>query len=50
MLDDAHDQILVAFLTSGMLQPSFLKEISSQNYRVTKAFGWVMEKEVCQAH
>ena len=50
MLDDAHDQVLTSTLTSGMLQSSPLKEISSRDYRMTKASGWVMEKETCQAH
>ena len=50
MLDDAHDQVSNYFLTSGMLQSSPLKEISSRDYRVPKPMGRVMEKEMCQAH
>jgi hypothetical protein len=50
MLDDAHDQNFSFFLTSRMLQSSPLKEISSQDYRMTKASDWVMKKETCQTH
>jgi len=50
MLDDAHDQVSNYFLTSGMLQSSPLKEISSRDYRVPKPMGRVMEKEMCQEH
>jgi hypothetical protein len=38
-----HDPFLV-FVTSGMLQPFPLKEISSSRF---KALGYVMEKEMC---
>ena len=39
-----HDPVLVT-VTSGMLQPFPLKEISSPRF---KALGYVMEKEICQ--
>ena len=42
--DDAMIQILVT-VTSGMLQPFPLKEISSPRF---KALGYIMEKEICQ--
>ena len=42
--DDAMIRILVT-VTSGMLQPFPLKEISSPRF---KALGYVMEKEICQ--
>ena len=50
MLHDAHDQTFNCFLTSRMLQSSPLKEISSQDYEVTKVWVLVMEKEMCQTH
>jgi len=42
--DDDMIQILVT-VTSGMLQPFSLKEISSPRF---KDLGYVMEKEICQ--
>ena len=42
--DDAMIRILVT-VTSGMLQPFPLKEISSPRF---KALGYVMENEICQ--
>ena len=50
MHNDDHDKIFNYFLTSGMLQSFPLKEISSWDYKVRKALGWVVEKEMCQTH
>ena len=50
MHNDDMITFLITFLTSGMLQSFPLKEISSWDYKVQKALGWVVEKEMCQTH
>jgi len=50
MHNDDHDKNFNYFLTSGMLQSFPLKEISSRDYKVRNALGWVVEKETCQTH
>ena len=47
MLCNAYDDMIqfLVTVTSGMLQPFPLKEISSSRF---KALGYVMEKEICQ--